>query len=1469
MKKTGCTQRYIKYICGAMAVVLGLIRPYAALAVEQGQETVQGTEEADQTVQESESISQNEIDGTVQLQYITGFEALAEEDAYFPCMYKPALEELLAIFPETIWIWTQGAEAPVEVGVTWECNEDFGATRLDTYVFYPKWDETQYAIADGAADSVTVPSVTVTVPKGIISDLQGAKNALQEILKGKSVLALVYLCDEYEVKKSPSYESDTVRTVPTGQSVQIVDVEMDMYGSVWYQVRFYREGTEYAGYVEKKYLATSDEDFIGWEGIYLDSQPAAPMTRRRMAAASVRYPDVEQFPSSYQNALLALKEKHPEWIFVRMNTGIDWNTAVASEMGDKSLVHSSVSGSWQNGASKEQGWSYASEGILKYYMDPRNFLNESSIFQFEQLTYNKDYHTTTAVQEILKNSFMSSLIPGDSRTYAQAFVEIGQNQNISPFHLASRVLQEQGTQGTSPLISGTYRGYEGYYNYFNVKAAGGSNAVVIENGLKYAKSAGWNTRYQSLTGGARVLSGYYIPAGQDTLYLQKFNVSNGKYANFTHQYMQNIMAPSSEASNIKKAYQNVGVLESGFVFKIPVYNNMPSAACSQPEKTDVITLNKSSISSLAVDKKETLIPYVNGSKVDYVSDMTFASSNPSVASVDSQGRVTALTPGTATISCTRAKANTATCTVTVVKGTPNILTPDYRTCTYREGLKLADISLPDGWAWESADVMIATGTSSYTAVYTPEDTTKYNTVTRQINVTVSKAIPTQVVPEGIETKPGTTLGAIALPDGFVWESDINIVLQDAGTYTFYASYNPDVNNYDTVSHIGITVQVLEEAKGPFQGEASGGNGGSTTGGGNSGGTSGNGSGSGTGGNGNSTSDNGSGSTDGNSGTSNDGKGDNETGGEETGGNGNATTSADSTAGSGNGNGNHDVSTGNITNSQQPGNGAPLSTLPDNVVPAVSTGSTTVNNSNHVQQGSSQQNNVQQSNVQTGNVQTNNVQQSNVQSDNAGQGNAQQNNTPQNNGQTGDTQSDNARQDNAQQNSAQQNSAQQNNGQTGNTPQNNGQTGNTPQNNGQTGNTPQDNGQTGNTPQNNGQTGDTPSDSVRQGNTQQGGTQTNTTQTGNSQADDAAAGAPQGNSAVNGNRTDSNRADTGARAEDNAALGHTASEENYSRPSVTIRMEDTTILTSEKLQTAKEQNFDLLLDMGDYVSWTIHADAIGGSALTDIDMGVALQTANVPTGFIAEILDGNQYLEFTTSYDGTGGFEPVLNIALNPENGGRYANLFCYVPELEKLEFVTAAVVGVDGTVSLLIDHAASYILIVSDSVMSGTETVDAAENGAGGPWKVLAGVLGGLCLPIAGYGALSYKKKSRDGNGEDADEEEYDADEDGAEDEEYDADAAGSADDEEYFDEEDDLEAFEDAPATAAEVQDSETEESEWIEDDEWKEMEVPKQEHHEEEQHEDRTAHCDADDWIEDDEWDTANDWVDDEEWEKMNRRR
>ena len=65
---------------------------------------------------------------------------------------------------------------------------------------------------------------------------------------------------------------------------------------------------------------------------------------------------------------------------------------------------------WQTNTWKqwEPGWAGASEETVRYYMDPRNFLNENDIFMFESLTYEKyqEEDVVEAALGLVKNTIL-------------------------------------------------------------------------------------------------------------------------------------------------------------------------------------------------------------------------------------------------------------------------------------------------------------------------------------------------------------------------------------------------------------------------------------------------------------------------------------------------------------------------------------------------------------------------------------------------------------------------------------------------------------------------------------------------------------------------------------------------------------------------------------------------------------------------------------------------------------------------------------------------------------------------------------------------------------------------------------------------------------------------------------------------------------------------------------------------------
>ena len=296
------------------------------------------------------------------------------------------------------------------------------------------------------------------------------------------------------------------------------------------------------------------------------------------------------FPKSYLTPLETLHKSYPEWEFEAVDTGLEWKTVLEKESKNGvNLVPKSVDDSKKSTAEGAYDWEKntwtiydgsswvaAHPDYIAYYMDPRNFLNDTDIFQFENLGYSSS-QKEKGVKAILASTFMAKSVKdtdGKTLNYAKTFMKIGKLVSVSPYHLASRVRQEQGLNGNSSMISGTYKGYEGYFNYFNVGAAGVSSSKVLRKGLTYAKNAGWDSRYKSLKGGAQIIAKNYIAVGQDTLYFQKFNVVNKKNL-YSHQYMGNLTAAYTEGRKMGQGYSDK---HQTFVFRIPVYKNMPAKA---------------------------------------------------------------------------------------------------------------------------------------------------------------------------------------------------------------------------------------------------------------------------------------------------------------------------------------------------------------------------------------------------------------------------------------------------------------------------------------------------------------------------------------------------------------------------------------------------------------------------------------------------------------------------------------------------------------------------------------------------------------------------------------------------------------------------------------------------------------------------------------------------------------------------
>ena len=558
--------------------------------------------------------------------------------------------------------------------------------------------------------------------------LTPAGTALNALPSAYAAQAAVIRGTNVNVRAAASTSSQLVTSLGNNSSVTILGQTTGSDGKVWYQI----SAGGVSGYVRSDLVST---------------QTVAYTTDANFEA----YLAQQGFPESYKAGLRSLHAQHPTWIFNAVQTGLDWNTAVAYELqGTSSLVETGSKSSWKSTDAGKFDWTTstwpgfdgatwvgASQEIVAYFMDPRNFLDDSYVFQFAAHDYNPEIQTIDGLRSMLKGTFLegqvaidassplyaaaaaaqglsastnamsgqtvtdasigtatqtgsgesllgyegpgttgaanisdaaqasaaattvtagnvlegtdsmsTSVMPGTSGpgmgnatmgttnatnmmggtvtvSYADIIMEAAEQSKVSPYVLAAMIIQEQGTKGSSGSISGA----TGYYNFFNVGAYAANGMTAVERGLWYAAQSGsynrpWNTPEKAIVGGALFYAQNYLVAGQNTLYLKRFNVQGSNM--FKHQYMTNTAGAAEEGKSLGKAYNDTmraGVL----VFNIPVYNGMLETACPMPTK-DGNPNNK--LQYLAVDGF-TLTPSFNLDTTSYTLVV-----DPSVQMVD-------------------------------------------------------------------------------------------------------------------------------------------------------------------------------------------------------------------------------------------------------------------------------------------------------------------------------------------------------------------------------------------------------------------------------------------------------------------------------------------------------------------------------------------------------------------------------------------------------------------------------------------------------------------------------------------------------------------------------------------------------------------------------------------------------------------------------------------------------------------
>ena len=396
------------------------------------------------------------------------------------------------------------------------------------------------------------------------------------------------------VRKTPEIVSNNIIEQISTREVTYLDktitTNSDGEKETWYKITYHNGTKQITGYVYGDYLKITTYN------------PDAGFEEKLKA-----------FPESYRSALRNLHNEYPKWEFIPDQVNSTFNDAVYQQSINmrKQVSFSSQPVSWRSMGKgsydweKDQwittngGWTGASREIIAYYMDPRNFLNSTYIYQFLNQSYNKSTQNEEGLKRIIEGTFLERGYPSDKNSpyaekndkgeYIDSYIKIimkaANESKISPYIIASKIIQEQGVSGSSSLISGTYLGsngiYKGYYNFFNIGAFGDNNTEVITNGLKRAKQEGWNSRAASIIGGAKFLSNNYISSGQDTYYYQDFNVQQPD--KLYHQYAQAVHDAYNKGYSLAETYKNNKTY--ALDFKIPIFLDMPDTASAKPQST--------------------------------------------------------------------------------------------------------------------------------------------------------------------------------------------------------------------------------------------------------------------------------------------------------------------------------------------------------------------------------------------------------------------------------------------------------------------------------------------------------------------------------------------------------------------------------------------------------------------------------------------------------------------------------------------------------------------------------------------------------------------------------------------------------------------------------------------------------------------------------------------------------------------
>lgn len=162
--------------------------------------------------------------------------------------------------------------------------------------------------------------------------------------------------------------------------------------------------------------------------------------------------------------------------------------------------------------------------------------------------------------------------------------------------------------------------------------------------------------------------------------------------------------------------------------------------------------------------------------------------------------------------------------------------------------------------------------------------------------------------------------------------------------------------------------------------------------------------------------------------------------------------------------------------------------------------------------------------------------------------------------------------------------------------------------------------------------------------------------------------------------------------------------------VTVEMNGTSVVPGDVLDDIKGKDVTIVFDMGGGITWSVNGKSITADRVGDIDFTVKADTNTIPVDIINNVTGERYSKQISLSYDGEFGFTAVLSVNMDSGNAGLYANLFYYNEKTGEMEFICYDEIAEDGTAELTFTHASDYAIIIDREPMGEIAQVDSPAS---------------------------------------------------------------------------------------------------------------------------------------------------------------